>query len=106
SMFAVMGALCKADGVVSANEVQAAENIFAQLRLNLAQREAAIAAFNRGKQPGFDMDAELWAFRQLSRGHPALLQMFLQIQISAVAADGQVHPAEHQMLLRISRGLG
>jgi DnaJ like chaperone protein len=32
--------------------------------------------------------------------------MFLQVQVSAVAADGVVHPAEHEMLLRIARGLG
>lgn len=106
SMFAVMGALCKADGVVTSNEVQAAENVFNQLRLSAQQREAAIAAFNRGKAPGFDVDAELAKFRQVSRGHPALLRMFLQVQISAVAADGQIHPAEHEMLLRIARGLG
>ncbi len=106
SMFAVMGALCKADGVVTQNEVKAAEAVFAQLRLSGQQREQAIAAFNRGKAPGFDLDAELLRFRQVGRGHPALLRMFLQIQISAVAADGQVHPAEHKMLLHIARGLG
>jgi len=106
SMFAVMGAMCKADGVVSRNEVRAAENMFDQLRLTAQQRESAKAAFNRGKQSNFDLDIELTRFRQVSRGHPALLRMFLQIQISAVAADGQIHPAEHTMLLRIARGLG
>lgn len=106
SMFAVMGALCKADGVVTKNEVQAAETVFAQLRLSGQQRETAIAAFNRGKTDEFDLDAELLRFRQVSRGHPAMLRMFLQIQISAVAADGQIHPAEHKMLLHIARGLG
>lgn len=106
SMFAVMGALCKADGVVTQNEVKAAETMFGQLRMNADQRQSAIKAFNRGKQSEFDLDAELRQFRRISRGHPALLRMFLQVQISAVAADGQVHPAEHQMLLRIARGLG
>lgn len=106
AMFAVMGALCKADGVVTSNEVKAAENVFVQLRLSAEQRKAAIAAFNRGKQDGFNLDAELQSFRRNSRGHPALLRMFLQVQISAVAADGQIHPAEHAMLLRIARGLG
>ena len=106
SMFAVMGALCKADGVVSQNEVRAAENVFKQMHLSATQREAAIAAFNRGKSDGFNVDKELTEFRRLSRGNPALLRMFLQIQITAVAADGQIHPAEHRMLLRIARGLG
>jgi DnaJ like chaperone protein len=106
SMFAVMGALCKADGVVSQDEIRAAERVFAQLRLSGQQRELAIRAFDRGKQSGFDVDAELARFRQMSRGHPALLSLFLQVQVSAVAADGQVHADEHRMLLRIARGLG
>jgi DnaJ like chaperone protein len=32
--------------------------------------------------------------------------LFLQVQCAAIAADGDVHPAEHQMLLRVARLLG
>ncbi|NWN92362.1 co-chaperone DjlA [Marinobacter adhaerens] len=106
SVFAVMGALCKADGVVSRDEIQMAENMFARFRLNAAQRETAKAAFNRGKSENFDLDAELEHFLRISGRQPAFLQMFLQVQVSAVAADGVVHPAEHKMLVRIARGLG
>jgi DnaJ like chaperone protein len=35
-----------------------------------------------------------------------MFQLFLQVQLTAVAADGQVHPAEHAMLVRIARRLG
>jgi len=104
--FAVMGALCKADGVVTQDEIAAAEAVFVRFRFNPQQKEQAIAAFNRGKQPDFDLDAELRRFVNVSRGQPALMQMFLQIQISAIAADGQIHQAEHQMLLKVARGLG
>ncbi|MDX1588026.1 MAG: co-chaperone DjlA [Oleiphilaceae bacterium] len=106
SVFAVMGALCKADGVVSQDEIQAAEALFEKFRLNAAQREEAKAAFNRGKQDDFDLEAELASFLRVSGRQPALLQMFLQVQVAAVAADGQVHPAEHDMLVRVARGLG
>lgn len=106
SVFAVMGALCKADGVVTRDEIQAAEIMFDRFRLSGEQREKAKAAFNRGKAPDFDLDAELQHFLRVSGGQPALLQMFLQVQVSAVAADGNVHPAEHEMLVRIARGLG
>ncbi|HEX9875394.1 MAG TPA: co-chaperone DjlA, partial [Gammaproteobacteria bacterium] len=54
STFAVMGALCKADGVVTRNEIGVAQHIFDQLHLSAAQREDAKAAFNRGKSPDFD----------------------------------------------------
>lgn len=106
SVFAVMGALCKADGVVTRDEIQVAEKLFTQFRLTGENRERAKAAFNRGKADDFDLDAELQHFLRISGRQPSLLQMFLQVQVSAVAADGVVHPAEHEMLVRIARGLG
>lgn len=105
-VFAVMGALCKADGVVTRDEIRVAESFFDRFRLSGQQRESAKAAFNRGKAADFDLDAELARFLQASRGQAMLLQLFLQVQVSAVAADGQVHPAEHAMLVRVARGLG
>jgi len=106
SVFSVMGALCKADGRVTRDEIRTAEAMFTRFRLDSSQREAAKQAFNRGKSPDFDLDAELDRFLRACRGQPALLQMFLQVQVSAVAADGVVHPSEHEMLLRIARRLG
>lgn len=106
SVFAVMGALCKADGVVTRDEIQVAERLFDRFRLSGEHRERAKTAFNRGKANDFDLDAELQHFLRVSGRQPALLQMFLQVQVSAVAADGVVHPAEHEMLVRIARGLG
>lgn len=104
--FAVMGALCKADGQVTPEEIRAAEQVFDQLHLSAAQREAAKAAFNRGKAPGFDVDAEVDKLAGLRFGRAALFQVFLQVQCMAVAADGAVHPAEHEMLVRVARRLG
>lgn len=104
--FAAMGALCKADSQVTRDEIQAAEALFVQLRLTPEQRESAKASFNRGKAPDFDLDQEMRKLAQLCRGQTLLLRMFLQVQLMAVAADGVLHPAEHDMLLRMARGLG
>ena len=106
STFAVMGALCKADRVVTRDEINAVERIFTMLGLGDAQREQAKAAFNRGKQADFDLDGAVDRFAQLSRGRGPLLRLFLQLQCMAVAADGAVDPAEHRMLVRIARRLG
>ena len=106
STFSIMGALCKADNVVTRDEINAVEQIFGMFRLQGAARELAKAAFNRGKQPGFDLDAEVDRFAQISRGRGPLLQLFLQVQCMAVAADGRIDPAEHAMLVRIARRLG
>lgn len=104
--FSVMGALCKADRVVTRDEIDTVEKIFTMLHLAGAAREQAKAAFNRGKQPDFDLDAAVDGFARASRSRAPLLQLFLQLQCMAVAADGRVHPAEHAMLVRIARRLG
>lgn len=106
STFAIMGALCKADNVVTRDEINAVERIFTMLRLQDEQRQAAKAAFNRGKEPEFDLDAAIDQFARVSRRRAPLVQLFLQLQVMAVAADGKVDPAEHQMLVRIARRLG
>ena len=106
STFAVMGAMSKADGRVSTEEIRAVEALFDQLRLSGEARESAKASFNRGKSPGFDLDAEVARFAAAARGQRVLHQMFLQMQLAALAADGQIHPAEHALLVRVARGLG
>lgn len=106
SVFAVMGAVCKADGQVTQDEIRVAEQLFERLRLSEEARERARAAFRRGKAADFDLDGEVARFAATARGQRPLLAMFLQLQIAAVAADGQVHPAEHELLVRIARGLG
>lgn len=106
SSFAIMGALCKADSVVTRDEIDAVERIFRMLRLEGEQRKRAKAAFNRGKQPDFDLDAAVDRFAQISHRRAPLLQLFLQLQCMAVAADGHIHPDEHAMLVRIARRLG
>ena len=106
STFSVMGALCKADNVVTRDEIQAVKRTFEMLNLNGEQREQAKAAFTRGKQPDFNLDAAVDEFARISRGRGPLLQLFLQLQIMAVAADGRIHPAEHAMMVRVARRLG
>ena len=106
STFSIMGALCKADSVVTREEINAVEQIFTMLRLQDDQRRQAKAAFSLGKQPEFDLDAAVDQFARISRRRAPLIQLFLQLQVMAVAADGKVDPAEHQMLVRIARRLG
>ena len=106
SAFAVMGAVCKADGRVTKDEIRVAERLFDQFHLNSDARERARNAFNRGKSPHFDLDREIAAFARASHGQRVLHQIFMQVQLSAVTADGALHASEYQLLLRIARGLG
>lgn len=106
SIFSVMGAVCKADSVVTRDEINTVEHIFSLLHLSSAQRDEAKSAFAKGKGADFDLDAAVDRFSSISRGRAPLVQLFLQLQVMAVAADGKVHPAEHGMLVHIARRLG
>jgi len=106
STFSIMGALCKADSVVTRDEINAVKQIFKLLNVTGEQQQEAKTAFNLGKQADFDLDAAVDDFARISRGRAPLVQLFLQVQCMAVAADGQIHPAEHAMLVRIARRLG
>ncbi len=106
STFSVMGAISKADGVVTRDEINAVEQMFGMLRVEGEMRNKAKDAFNRGKQPDFDLDAAVDRFARVTRGRAPLVQLFLQMQVMAVAADGKIHPDEHAMLVRIARRLG
>ncbi|HEX4300468.1 MAG TPA: co-chaperone DjlA [Gammaproteobacteria bacterium] len=104
--FSVMGHVAKADGVVSEDEIQAANAVMSHMNLDPAQRLAAIQLFNRGKEAGFDLDAALRALRLACHGRRDLLGMFLQIQLHAALADGVIEPAERRVLERICDMLG
>jgi len=104
--FSVMGHMAKADGVVSQDEIQAANAVMAHMNLEPAQRLAAIQLFNQGKETGFDLDATLRNLRLACHGRRDLLGMFLQIQVHAAMADGGIEPAERRVLERICDMLG
>ena len=104
--FSVMGHVAKADGHVSVQEIQLAEQIMTQMNLSTEQRKAAIDLFNQGKQADFDLDEVLEQFRKECRRKITLLQMFIEIQLQAVYADGSKHPAEEVILKHICSKLG
>ncbi|HET7543584.1 MAG TPA: co-chaperone DjlA [Polyangiaceae bacterium] len=104
--FSVMGALCKADGVVTREEIQVVERILKRLQLTPEQTEKAKAAFTRGKAAHFDLDGTVQAFARLAPPGSAFFQLFLQLQRMAITADGALHPSEQAMLMRVARLLG
>ncbi len=106
ALFSVMGAVAKADGRVSEDEIAMARSVMQQMALDEAQKRVAIDLFNAGKQPDFDLDAVVAQFRQESRRRTNLQRMFLEILLHAAWADGVLHPDEQRLLRRVADGLG
>jgi DnaJ like chaperone protein len=104
--FSVLGAVSKADGRVSPQEIRLAEEVMAQMDLNRDMRETAIRLFNEGKSPGFPLEEVVSQFRSECHGRTTLIQMFLEIQLQGAYADGKLDPKEDALLLRICQLLG
>ncbi len=104
--FTVMGHMAKADGFVSKEEIAVAENVIRQMRLNPAQQQLARALFAQGKQDGFPLNDALQQLRTTSHRSRHLMQMFLEILVATALADGNLHPAERQVLQQCATALG
>ena len=69
--------------------------------IDATQRKSAINLFNEGKKANFPITGVLKQFRQEVGFRPNLLRMFMEIQIMAAYADGVMHPAEREVLLKV-----
>ena len=104
--FSVMGHLAKADGQVTKDELQLADDLMVQMQLPLAQRKVAQRLFTEGKSADFPLDDVLDQFRHECHRSRNLIQMFIEIQLHAAYVDGVVHPAERNLINHICERLG
>lgn len=104
--FAVMGHLAKAKGQVTRQEIELASTMMDRMNLHGEQRRAAQDAFREGKGADFPLETVLQRVRISAGGRFDLMQFFLELQISAAFADGEVHPSERQVLHKVAKGLG
>ena len=104
--FAVMGYLAKADGRVSESEIDAARLVMRQMHLDADHVQRAIAAFNRGKQPDYPIEAEIARLRALCGPRHDLLRMFLEIQVRAALAGNDLKGPVRGLIMQVAERLG
>jgi len=104
--FSVMGHIAKADGKVTAAEINLANRVMDELALNEDMRKTAINLFNQGKNADFPLLGVLDQFRRECHRRTNLIRMFLEIQIQAAFADGVLDQAEEAVLYKICGHLG
>ncbi|CAM3718526.1 DnaJ-like protein DjlA [Vibrio aerogenes CECT 7868] len=104
--FSVMGHVAKAKGKVTKEEIHLATIMMERMNLTDAQKTAAQNAFRDGKSSDFPLDETLEQVLQATGRRHDLLQFFLELQISAAFADGDLHPTERNLLHKIAKGLG
>jgi DnaJ like chaperone protein len=76
------------------------------LRLSDAQVRLAIAEFTRGKQPQFDLQAEMARLRAACRSHPEILHVFVEIQLRFAVYGSDMTPATRARVTRAAALLG
>jgi DnaJ like chaperone protein len=99
--FSVMGAICKADGQVSEDEIAIARQVMGQMQLSPEQKKTAMALFNEGKKGDFPLLDVLQQLKREIGFRPNLQRMFLEIQLYAAYADGVMHADELRLLKKV-----
>ncbi|NNL56390.1 MAG: co-chaperone DjlA [Pseudomonadales bacterium] len=105
TVFSLLGALAKADGRVSENEIAHAEALMARLGIRGNRRDAAIASFKQGSNADFALEQTLQEFASSSRFRPDLKRNLLVFLVEMAMADADLHEAEEQLLRRVAAGL-
>ncbi len=104
-LFTLLGAVAKSDGRVSEAEIAIAERLMTRWNLVAEQRKRAVASFNVGKQPEFDVTrtiAELrnWAGMRRDHAFPVI-----DVVIETVLADGSPGPEKMSILRQLAFAL-
>ena len=103
ALFATLGHLSKADGIVTQTEVRMVESLMQRMQITGDDRQRAIRLFNQGKAADFDLEKTLKAFAQQSMVRQDLRQMFMEILVEAAFSSGKITQAEHEVLFRVAR---
>ena len=104
--FCVMGKIAKADGQVSAKEIEYAESVMTRMQLKGASRKRAIECFSQGKEADFDLTQVLEPLRRALVNNASVKQMFIEIQLQAALVDGEFSPSEGLVLTQVCQLLG
>jgi DnaJ like chaperone protein len=104
-LFTLLGAVAKADGRVSEQEIAIAERLMTRMSLSAELRKQAVVSFNVGKQPEFDATQTITALRNwvgMRRDHAFPV---LDVVIETVLAEGNPGPEKMSLLRQLAFAL-
>lgn len=98
--FSMVGKMAKADGRVCENEIAAIQRISQEaLGLDAQTQQYAISVFNQAKDSTESFADFARQFGDLFWQEPQICNAMMSFLFEVAMADGQLHPAEEQMLL-------
>ena len=106
TLFGLLGALARADGVVSAEEAALTNELMEELELPTQARQLANEAFDRGRRQQLDIDQEIARFvAKFPRGSQQVDHLYTSL-LRLATTDGRVRPGEQLFLEKVSKALG
>ncbi len=84
TMFATLGHIAKIDGHVSPEDIQFANAIIEQMKLNSSQKKLAQHWFFQGKSIQFNLDLKLYNLHKAIHNKPFLVRLFMDMQYQFV----------------------
>jgi DnaJ like chaperone protein len=106
TLFISLGKLSKADGQVSAEEIEHAEACIKKLGMSADHRLRAIDLFKQGSAPAFDIGPTVDRFMVTCGRTSQLKQVLLAYLIVMALTDGRFHPDEEVLLKNVAYRLG
>lgn len=106
TVFNLLGHIAKADGHISEIEIKLTESYMEKMGLASEHRQEAIRLFKEGAAPDFNLQACLFAFRDLGARSPNLSQMLLVYLVNLAMIDGDLDANEARILQQIADSLG
>ena len=105
-MFSLLGAMARADGVVSTEEANFTNGLMDEINLTTRARQVATEAFRLGCKRDFDLEAEmLRLLRTYPRGSGEIVRVYESL-LRLAAADSMIRPGERRFLEKVTLGLG
>ena len=105
--FSMLGKLAKADGVVTAHEIEIIDSVMRDnLRLDSRARQFAIEIFNEAKESDVDFEDFAGQFYTEFGSSPEMLGSLIELLLLVAHADGELHEAEDLMILKAVRIFG
>lgn len=105
-MFGLIGFLAKADGLITSYESEFTNKLLDELGLNLDGRAVAMAAYDEGRKPGYDVEAAVARFTAVHKlGSDQMADLFESL-LKLSLSDGRVYPREKMALERLAKAFG
>jgi DnaJ like chaperone protein len=105
-MFGLLGAMARADGVVSTEEANFTNTLMDELKLSTRARQLATDAFTRGCKRDYDIDGETRTLTNVFSKDSDELRRIYDSLIRLATADAMIRPGERRFLEKITAGLG